>query len=88
MSSPHVQFSARSLLGTLAVFGVALGLFAYWHVWLVTTFCLAVILHQGFVRRTCRYRVELIAGALFVANLTGYWQLLHVAATSSPTYLR
>lgn len=63
-------------------------LYGYGHVWLVTTLCLGVILHQGFVWRTCPYRIELIAVAMFVANLTGYWQLLHLAATSSQTYMQ
>lgn len=75
-SSAPVSFSLGSLLGTIAIFALASVMTIYWHVWIVNTICLSVILHQGFVWRTCRYRVEIIAVAMFVGNLTGYAQIL------------
>lgn len=81
-SSAPVSFSLGSLLGTIAVSALALVMTIYWHVWIVNTICLAVMLHQGFVWRTCRYRVEIIAVAMFVGNLTGYAQILLAALST------
>ena len=71
-----IQFRISSLLATIAIVAAILAIHQFAHLWLVTCICLGVILHQGFVWRSCRWRIEVIATAAFVANLTGVYQLM------------